>query len=161
MNEETTTAKGSPNLDPITKAPGAHPVGVGLGAAAGGIAAGAAAGTLAAGPVGTIVGAAVGAVAGGLGGKAVAERIDPTVETQYWRENHAQQSYAGGWSFDEYEPAYRTGWEGRSEDSDRSFEDAESDLAKRYESSRGSSTLGWTDAKPAVRAAWDRTGTML
>ena len=68
------------NRDPITGAPGAHPVGVGLGAAAGGIAAGAAAGTLAAGPVGTVVGAAVGAVAGGLGGKAVAEHFDPTIE---------------------------------------------------------------------------------
>jgi phage tail tape-measure protein len=68
------------NRDPITGAPGAHPVGVGLGAAAGGIAAGAAAGTLAAGPVGTVVGAAVGAVAGGLGGKAVAEHFDPTTE---------------------------------------------------------------------------------
>ena len=68
------------NRDPITGAPGAHPVGVGLGAAAGGIAGGAAAGTLAAGPVGTVVGAAVGAVAGGLGGKAVAEHFDPTIE---------------------------------------------------------------------------------
>jgi len=71
------------NLDPITGAPGAHPVGVGLGAAAGGIAggiaAGAAVGTVAAGPVGTVVGAAVGAIAGGLGGKAVAEHFDPTV----------------------------------------------------------------------------------
>ena len=42
------------NPDPITGAPGAHPVGVGLGAVAGGIAAGAAAGTLAAGPLGTL-----------------------------------------------------------------------------------------------------------
>jgi uncharacterized protein (TIGR02271 family) len=68
---------GSANLDPITGAPGAHPVGTGVGAAAGGIAAGAAAGSVA-GPVGTVVGAAVGAVAGGLAGKGVAENIDPT-----------------------------------------------------------------------------------
>ena len=78
------TKKAEANRDPITGAPGAHPVGVGLGAAAGGIAggiaAGAAVGTVAAGPVGTAVGAAVGAIAGGLGGKAVAEKLDPTVE---------------------------------------------------------------------------------
>jgi phage tail tape-measure protein len=43
-------------------------------------AASAAVGTVAAGPVGTVVGAAVGAIAGGLGGKAVAEQLDPTVE---------------------------------------------------------------------------------
>lgn len=78
------TKKDATHRDPITGAPGAHPVGVGLGAAAGGIAggfaAGAATGTVAAGPVGTVVGAAVGALAGGLGGKAVAEHLDPTVK---------------------------------------------------------------------------------
>ena len=45
---------GEPNRDPITGAPGAHPVGTGLGAT-GGALAGAAAGSLA-GPVGTVVG---------------------------------------------------------------------------------------------------------
>jgi hypothetical protein len=47
--DKVTTNEPSSNRDPITGAPGAHPVGVGVGAAAGGIAAGAAAGTLAAG----------------------------------------------------------------------------------------------------------------
>jgi hypothetical protein len=75
--DKVTTNEPSSNRDPITGAPGAHPIGVGIGAAAGGIAAGAAAGTLAAGPVGTAVGAAVGAVVGGLTGKAVAEHYDP------------------------------------------------------------------------------------
>jgi hypothetical protein len=56
------TRQGGTNLDPITGAPGAHSVGVSLG------------------PVGTVVGATVGAAAGGLGGKAVAEHFDPTVE---------------------------------------------------------------------------------
>ena len=84
------TRQPSLNRDPITDAPGAHPVGVGIGAAAGGIAAGAAAGTVAAGPVGTVVGAAVGAVVGGLGGKAVAEHFDPTVEGQGQRRKHGE-----------------------------------------------------------------------
>lgn len=83
-NDNDKTRHAGTNPDPITGAPGAHPVGVGLGAAAGGIAggiaAGAAVGTVAAGPVGTVVGAAVGAIAGGLGGKAVAEHFDPTAE---------------------------------------------------------------------------------
>src|SRR3979490_2456366 len=96
------------NPDPITGAPGAHPVGVGLGAVTGGIAAGAAAGTLAAGPIGTVVGAAVGAVAGGLGGKAIGESINPTVEENYWRENFEQEPYyQRGMSFDDYSTAYR------------------------------------------------------
>ena len=48
------------NRDPITGAPGAHPVGTGVGAAAGGAAAGAAIGTVA-GPIGTAIGMAAGA----------------------------------------------------------------------------------------------------
>src|SRR6187399_1089670 len=77
-NEENKDA----NRDPITGAPGSHPVGTGLGAAAGGMAAGAAAGSVA-GPAGTVIGAAVGAVAGGLAGKGIAEKIDPTIEEAY------------------------------------------------------------------------------
>src|SRR6187431_392812 len=65
--------RGGRNLDPITKAPGAHPVEVGLGAALGGAAAG-----VAAGPVGAVLGAVAGGVAGGYGGRAVGEAIDPT-----------------------------------------------------------------------------------
>ena len=81
-------ARKDANLDPLSGAPGAHPVGTGVGAAAGGVVAGALAGTVA-GPVGTLVGAAVGAVAGGLAGKGIAEMIDPTAEEAYWRENYS------------------------------------------------------------------------
>ena len=87
------------NRDPITGAPGSHPVGTGVGAVAGGVAAGAAAGAVA-GPVGAVVGAAVGAVVGGLAGKAVAENIDPTVEDAYWRDSYTERPYvpAGAWA---------------------------------------------------------------
>lgn len=78
------TDLGLRNRDPITGAPGAHPVGTGFGAAFGGVAAGAAVGTVA-GPIGTVIGAAVGAVVGGLAGKGVAEVIDPTDEVPYHR----------------------------------------------------------------------------
>ncbi len=146
------------NRDPITGEPGAHPVGVGVGAAAGGMAAGAAAGTVAAGPIGTAVGAAIGAVVGGLGGKAVAERIDPTVESEYWRQNHASQTYdTEGRGYDAYEPAYRVGAENRSAKyANRSYDDVESNLRDDYEGARGESHVEWDRAKHAVRAAWDR-----
>src|SRR4051794_19941667 len=71
--------RGGRNLDPITKAPGAHPVEVGVGTALGGAAAGLAAGA-AAGPVGAVLGAVVGGVAGGYGGKVVGEALDPTAK---------------------------------------------------------------------------------
>src|SRR5581483_9276064 len=112
MDDKDNVKQPGANRDPITGAPGAHPVGVGLGAAAGGIAAGAAAGTMAAGPVGTVVGAAVGAIVGGLGGKAVAEHFDPTVEETYWRGNFENEPYyREGMNYDDYAPAYRLGGE--------------------------------------------------
>jgi len=84
---------GDPHVDPLSGAPGAHPVGAGMGAIAGGAAVGAAAGAIV-GPVGTFVGLAVGAVIGGLAGKGVAEMIDPTAEEVYWRNNPASRSQA-------------------------------------------------------------------
>src|SRR5215216_6063432 len=80
------------NRDPITGARGAHPVGTGLGAAAGGAAAGAAIGTVA-GPVGTAAGMVAGAVVGGLAGKGIAERVNPTVEREYWSQNYRNEPY--------------------------------------------------------------------
>src|SRR5438045_3041599 len=89
MNEvkKTEYVKGTDaNRDPITGAPGAHPVGTGVGAT-GGALAGAAAGAVA-GPIGAAVGLVAGAVVGGLAGKGVAEKIDPTVEDAYWKDNY-------------------------------------------------------------------------
>jgi len=144
------------NRDPVSGKPGAHPVGTGLGAAAGGMATGAAVGTVA-GPVGTAIGAAVGAVAGGLAGKAVAETMDPTVEDAHWRKTYSNESYyEAGLSYDDYAPAYRTGYEGRAKNADRKFEDAEDDLEADYNSTKGASKLEWDKARLASRAAWNR-----
>lgn len=144
------------NRDPISGAPGAHPVGTGLGAAAGGMAAGAAVGTVA-GPVGTAIGAAVGAVVGGLAGKGIAEMIDPTAEEAYWRENYdTQPYYSKGYTYDDYHPAYRTGWEGRGRYEGRTFDEVERELEADYNRNRGTSKLGWGQNRNAARATWDR-----
>ncbi|WP_372826670.1 PA2169 family four-helix-bundle protein [Polaromonas sp.] len=148
------------NLDPITDAPGAHPVGTGLGAAAGGAAAGAAVGAFG-GPAGAIAGAVVGAVAGGLGGKAVAEAINPTAEEAYWRDQYTREPYyQGGRSFDDYAPAYRLGLYGRSNYTG-TFDDAQSDLSVYWDSKRENSTLSWPEAEAASRAAWTRADDQL
>jgi uncharacterized protein YcfJ len=146
------------NRDPITGAPGSHPIGTGIGAAAGG-AAGAAAGTAVAGPVGTVVGAAVGAIAGGLMGKGVGEMVDPTVEDAYWREAHRNEPYyTEGRDFDYYGPAYRAGYEGRVKYDGRTFDEVESDLQADYARYRGND-MNWEEVRPASRAAWDRIDT--
>ena len=159
MSEENVRTA-SENRDPITNAPGAHPVGVGIGAAAGGIAAGAAAGTLAAGPVGTVVGAAIGAVAGGLAGKAVAEHYDPTVEENYWRGAYFNEPYYDTeYGFEDYLPAYRLGGAAGARYGDTPFDVFEKDLAQEYRDTRGDSRLDWDQASPAARAAWTRVRT--
>lgn len=146
------------NRDPITGAPGAHPVGVGIGAAAGG-AAGAAIGTVA-GPVGTAVGAAAGAIAGGLAGKAAAESVDPTVETAYWRTYYTTRPYVDkGAPFTDYEPAYRYGWESYGTYRGRPMDEFEADLARDWERRKGNSRLNWDRAKLATRDAYDRACT--
>lgn len=150
------SAKDLRNEDPITGEPGAHPVGTGVGATIGGAAAGAAGGAVA-GPVGAIVGAAVGAVAGGYGGKAVAENIDPTVESAYWRDNYRTRSYYDpDIDYEVYEPAYRTGWE--AYDPSATFEEREADLRSRWESENRDSGLGWDRAREAMRDSWSRVG---
>ncbi len=144
------------NRDPISGAPGAHPLGVGIGAAAGGIATGAAVGSVA-GPVGTVVGAAIGALAGGLVGKGAAEMVDPTVEDVYWRDNYASRPYVNAErTYDDYAPAYRYGVESYNRHYQRGYEEAEADLSRDWDTVRGNSSLAWDDAKYAVRDAWDR-----
>src|ERR1044071_4578019 len=108
----TETPARDANRDPITGAPGAHPVGTGVGATGGG-AAGAAIGAAVGGPVGAAVGLAAGAIAGGLAGKGAAEAVNPTREDAYWRDNYSSQPwYDRNMNYDDYSPAFRTGYEG-------------------------------------------------
>jgi uncharacterized protein YcfJ len=155
MNDPEKTTKGTDsNPDPITGAPGSHPVGTGIGAAGAG-AAGAAIGTAVGGPVGGVVGAVIGSVAGGYAGKGVAEKIDPTVEDAYWRESHSREPYyEKDYTYDDYAPAYRAGYSNYA--TGRTFDESERDVESYYNQNRGSSRLAWEKAKHASRAAWNR-----
>jgi hypothetical protein len=156
MSGEDESRNDTANRIPISRAPGAHPVGIGVGAALGGAAAGAATGTVA-GPLGTLAGAAVGALVGGLAGKGVAEAIDPTREDAYWRNNFTDRSYVrGGSTFDDYGPAYGYGVESFGRYPGRVFDDVEQDLSRGWGAGRGKSSLSWDHAKHAVRDAWNR-----
>lgn len=147
------------NPDAITGAPGSHPIGTGVGAAAGG-AAGAAIGSIVPGvgtAIGGVVGAIVGATGGGLIGKEVAESINPSVEDAYWRDNYKTRPYySADTDYDEYAPAYRYGWESRSQYAGRKYDEVENDLASGWEKTKAKSRLGWEKAKAATRDAWDR-----
>ena len=154
MNDKLQTSIDE-NIDPITGAPGSHPVGTGAGAVSGGVA-GAAIG-MAGGPVGAIVGAAVGAVAGGLAGKGLAEAVNPTVEEAHWKDAYTREPYyEAGKAYDFYAPAYRAGWEGRARYEGRNFDEAEADLRANYECAIGNRGANWDEGRMAARAAWDR-----
>lgn len=157
------------NRDPITGTPGSHPVGTGLGAAAGGaagVAAGAAAGaaigattTGPAAPIGAAVGAVVGAVAGGLAGKGIAEKIDPTAEDAYWRENYQNRPYVkSGSRYDDYQAAYKYGVEARAQHPGERWEDVRDELRLGWTQHRGNSSLSWAAAESACFDAWTRVG---
>jgi hypothetical protein len=154
MAKETKHTTTDENPDPITGAPGSHPVGTGIGAAITGAAAGVAGGALG-GPIGAVAGAAIGAVAGGYAGKAVEEELDPTAEDAYWRANYRNRPYVDkGADYDSYRSAYQYGWESRRQYAGRRFDEVEPELARGW--TVRSTALGWDKAKLAARDAWDR-----
>lgn len=78
-------------------------------------------------------------------------------QASYWRDQYKNEPYVTkGEKFEEYSPAYRTGYEGRSQYAGQRFEEVETNLERDYMNNRGDSTLGWDKARQACRAAWDR-----
>ncbi|MCW0368661.1 hypothetical protein [Xanthomonas sacchari] len=145
------------NRDPISGTPGSHPVGVGIGGTAGGVAVGALAGTVF-GPLGTLIGAAVGVVAGAAAGKGVAERIDPTGEDAYWREEYRNRDYAkADYDYDrDYAAAYGLGLQAREQYPSRTWDEHERELSHDWGTRRGDSRLEWDEARLAARDSWER-----
>ena len=123
-----------------------------------GLAAGAAIGAVTGGPIGAVIGAAAGALTGVGVAKGVDAMVNPEEEDAYWRENYSSRPYAtADRSYDHYRPAYQYGWESRARHgSARSFDEAEPDLERGWDSARGTSSLGWQDAKHATKDAWHR-----
>jgi len=115
--------------------------------------------------VGTVVGTAAGVAAGAaqaIVGKASSGNtrpVDPMAEELYWREHFAGEPYFDGsqFAFDDYLPAWQTGWEGKTKYAGRSFTDVERDLEQDWNWNRGKSRLLWQQARAAVRAAFERT----
>ena len=148
--------RGGRNADPITDAPGAHPIEAGIGAAVVGAASGVAVGSVG-GPVAAAVGAAVGAVAGGYAGKGLGELIDPTTEDHWLRDHFESRPYVkAGETFEAYVPAYRYGAQAEAKYGDAGIDLMGEQLRRDWEASKDSD-MPWTEAKAAVHDAYDRT----
>jgi hypothetical protein len=170
MAEEKPRSGRDRDRHPETGQPEDHLGGIAGGAFAGGAAGGvtgaavvgASAGTIAGGPVGMAAGALAGAVAGsvlgGIAGKAIAERINPEHEDEYWRNEFPRRPYAvsSQYGWDDYWPAYRFGYEHFPAHPDRSFDDVEPELSRHWGEARGQSRLDWSEAREATRDAYEK-----
>jgi uncharacterized protein (TIGR02284 family) len=80
----------------------------------------------------------------------------PLAQAEYWREAFAGEPYyESGRSFADYATAYELGWGGYHVYGGE-FDPAERVLANDWMMRKGVSTLPWEQARPAVRAAWQR-----
>lgn len=132
-----------------------HHVGTTVGGL-GGAAAGAAVGAVA-GPVGMAAGAVVGALAGAAAGHGVARTVNPTAEDAYWRDSYTlAPGYRDGYTYDDYGPAYRLGYDGYGRYTGRTYDEVEPTLAREWDAIKGKSRLTWEEAKASTRAAWHR-----
>jgi phage tail tape-measure protein len=147
---------GERNADPITDAPGSHPIETGIGAALAGAAAGMAAGAVA-GPVAAAVGVAAGAVAGGYAGKGIGEMIDPTTDDNWLRDNFTSRPYVEeGDNYEDFRPAYRYGALAEAKFGDAGIDLMDQQLQSDWEASK-ETNMPWTKAKGAVKDAYERT----
>ena len=79
-------------------------------------------------------------------------------EDAYWRQNHVREPYySPDYSYDDYGPAYRMGWESRARYDQGTFDTYEPSFRNDWdESFRGQSRLTWAQARHAARAGWER-----
>lgn len=70
--------------------------------------------------------------------------------------NDRDDENRGGYSYEQdYEPAYRFGWEAHSRYADRQWEEVQAELQREWEQQRDSSKLTWNQAREACQDAWD------
>jgi hypothetical protein len=80
-----------------------------------------------------------------------------TNEDSFWRNKYEHEGYfQKGMTYDDYEPAYRFGYEAHKRWKDRTWDDVERDMGGEWAKVKAKSRLKWEHAKHAVRAAWDR-----
>jgi hypothetical protein len=82
--------------------------------------------------------------------------VDPEKEAAYWREQHPKQPYAKNGSYEQFEHAYKTGYNSFFKYHGKTFDEVEDDIALGYQKAKPGSALPWDTVRPAVNAVWDR-----
>ncbi|HEV3120847.1 MAG TPA: hypothetical protein VGY53_03040 [Isosphaeraceae bacterium] len=157
MVQQTKTNKTTqPESDPLGEEPANEAGGVNVRGGAAGAVIGGLAGAVG-GPIGAALGAMAGAVVGGYGTSEAPESIDLSGEDAFWRVNYRTRPYVDASTpYEEYQPAFRYGWEARANYSGRRFEEIEPELERGWVDARRGSHLEWSTARLAALDAWDR-----
>lgn len=130
-----------------------HSLGAGTGAVAGAVT-GAAIGS-AAGPVGSLVGAVAGGVMGAKAGDSIAEAVNPTEYEDHFKKTYSTADYyKNDRDWNDYQPAYRYGYDTYATNRGQNFEAVEPQLERDWDTRRGNSRLAWGEARGAVKDGW-------
>jgi hypothetical protein len=84
--------------------------------------------------------------AGGKGDQGDAG-VDPKKEAAYWREHHFEQPYAKNGSYEQFEHAYKTGYNSFFKYPGKKFEEVDP-IALGYEHAKPDSALPWDTVPP-------------
>ena len=148
------------NLDPTTGSPGSHPVGTGIGTTDD-MVTGAAVDSIAE-PIGTGVGGVAGAIIDAVVAQGVGEALDPTAEDAYWQRAFITEPYFNrDYTYDDYGPAYRLGYNNRGTYIGNSWDEVEPALKTEWERTKGTSRLTWEEAREAGQSAWHHAGSSI
>ena len=82
--------------------------------------------------------------------------VDPQQEADYWRGEHPKQPYAKNYSYEQFEHAYRTGYDTFLKYPGERFDEVEESVAADYEQAKPGSALPWDTVRPAVSSVWER-----
>jgi hypothetical protein len=89
----------------------------------------------------------------------VENRFGPEHDSHF-RNHFSTQPYGKGRKYEDFQPAYRYGYESRHLNQGRDWDSAQNDLERGWDHAKGKTELAWDDAKHAVKDAWHKaTGT--
>lgn len=89
-------------------------------------------------------------------------RIVGDLEDHYWHTHFSRVPYyVQGRGYDQYQPAYRLGWQRSLEHPDASFQDFVQALESDWNTHRGSSLLPWREVEVAVKDAWEHANVQM
>jgi hypothetical protein len=79
-------------------------------------------------------------------------------EDEYWRQTYASRPYGAGSTYDEWQPAYRFGYESAERYRGRRWDEVERDLERDWDAYpyRTDTRSTWQQVKDAARDAWER-----